>query len=144
MDIGDAGIAMIKKWEGCRLQAYKCPAGVWTIGYGHTYGVKEGDKITQEDADRLLREDMELAIDCVAGNLLEVGVTQNQFDALCSLVHNIGVRAFSYSTLLRKVKANPEDETIRAEFERWVYAGGKVLQGLVNRRKDEANLYFSK
>lgn len=142
--IGEKGLNLIKEFEGLRLVAYKCPAGVWTIGYGHTYNVKEGDIITEAQATEFLMEDISNAVDIVAGSTMDVELTQNQFDALVSFTYNVGVKNFSDSTLLRKVKLNPNDPTITNEFKKWIYAGKEVLSGLVRRRKAESELYFKK
>ena len=142
MKTSKRGIDLLKAHEGLRLTAYHCSAGVLTIGYGHTGAdVTAGKTITQAEAERLLRADVQWAEDAV--NAALPGINQNQFDALVSLVYNIGKPAFSVSTLLRKAKANANDPTIRAEFEKWRNGGGKVLPGLVKRRAAEADLYFS-
>ena len=135
------GIVLIKRHEGLRLKAYKCPAGVWTIGYGHTSGVREGFVITEEEATVFLKSDLRTAENTV--NAALPTINQNQFDALVSFVFNIGSGNFLKSTLLKKAKANPADATIQQEFLKWRLAGGKVLPGLEKRRKDEADLYFS-
>ena len=135
------GIELIKKFEGCKLSAYKCPAGIWTIGYGHTNGVYQGQTITQYEADKMLENDVvkfEMGVRNLVGNLPD-----NKIDALTSFAFNLGLGALRDSTLCKKVKANPNDLTIRNEFMKWVNAGGKRLQGLVNRRQAEADLYFS-
>lgn len=141
MTIGNNGINLIKTFEGCRLESYQDSVGVWTIGYGHTQGVYAGQRITQEEAEALLRADLKefskQVSALVGGNL----VNQNQFDALVSFAYNLGVRNLKSSTLLKKVKSNPNDPTIADEFGRWVYAGGKKLTGLVRRRESEAKLY---
>lgn len=134
--------SMIKQWEGCRLTAYRCPAGVWTIGYGHTKGVKAGMKITQAEADAMFEEEIEVFEKQVRPLLAGVTLTQNQYDAIVSLAYNIGVGALGRSTLLKKVKANPNDPSIKWAFNKWIRGGGKVLPGLVNRRKKEAEHYF--
>ena len=135
------GIEFIKAHEGLRLDAYLCPAGVPTIGYGHTYNVKMGDRITEEQAERLLIGDLIVAETEV--NRYGFDLTQNQFDALVSFVYNIGAGNFRSSTLLKRLKANPNDPDIANQFKRWVYGGGKVLPGLVRRRNEEAKLYFT-
>ena len=140
MKTSNKGIELIKKHEGFRAKAYKCPADKWTIGYGHTLNVKSTDVITKEQGEYFLRKDVEHAEKEV--NKHNLDINQNQFDALVSFVFNLGVGNFSRSTLLRRIKAHPNDITIRREFARWVYAGGKVLPGLVTRRKEEADLYF--
>ena len=142
MKTSDKGIDLIKKFEGVRLNAYLDAAGVWTIGYGHTLNVKSTDVITLDEAEHFLRQDIEFAEKEV--NKHNLNINQNQFDALVSFVFNLGVGNFARSTLLRKIKSNPNDLTIRKEFERWIYAGGKILNGLVRRRKEEADLYFTK
>lgn len=136
-------IELIKRFEGCRLEAYRCPAGVLTIGYGHTRNVKQGQRITQEDADRLLREDAAKIESGVRAALGSVQLADCKIDALVSFAFNVGVEAFKRSTLLRKLRANPDDVSIDKEFRRWVYAGGKRLQGLADRREAEVRLFFS-
>ena len=142
MKTSNKGIDLIKKYEGLRLDAYLDAVGVWTIGYGHTLNVKSTDVITLDEAEYFLRQDVAFAEKEV--NKHNLNINQNQFDALVSFVFNLGVGNFARSTLLRKIKSNPNDPTIRKEFERWIYAGGKVLNGLVRRRKEEAELYFMK
>ena len=132
---------MIARHEGLRLEAYKCPAGVWTIGYGHTRTAKEGLVITRQRAEDLLKDDLITAENAVSNQHLKLN--QNQFDALVSFVFNVGSGNFKRSTLLKKAKASAADPTIRDEFARWNQGGGRVLPGLVKRRADEANLYFS-
>lgn len=135
------GLDLIKKYEGLRLEAYKCPAGVWTIGYGHTKGVMPRMKISKEEAERLLKHDVsivELKVVNTVGKLQACKI-----DALVSFAFNVGMAAFYRSTLCRKVKANSDDASIRAEFGKWVYAGSKKLPGLVKRRAEEAEMYFS-
>lgn len=134
---------LIKSWEGCRLTAYKCPAGVVTIGYGHTGNISIGQKITQKEADALFDDDIEAFASKVDQLIGDTHLSQHQRDALVSLAYNIGVGALSRSTLLRKVKVDPTDESIRGEFARYVRGGGRVLPGLVRRRTAEANHYFT-
>lgn len=142
MKTSNKGIELIKKHEGFRSKAYRCSANVLTIGFGHTLNVKSTDVIDKAQAEYFLRQDVEFAEKEV--NKHNLNINQNQFDALVSFVFNLGVGNFARSTLLRKIKSNPNDPTIRKEFERWIYAGGKVLTGLVRRRKEEAELYFTK
>ena len=142
MKTSDKGIDLIKKHEGFRAKAYMCPAGKWSIGYGHTLNVKSTDVISLDEAEYFLKKDVEFAENEV--NRHNLNINQNQFDALVSFVFNLGVGNFTRSTLLRKIKSNPNDPTIREEFEKWIYADGKVLNGLVRRRKEEADLYFTK
>ena len=138
---------MIKGCEGCKLTAYRCPAGVLTIGYGHTGpDVTPGKTITQAEADRLFDADVRKFAEKVAPLFSGVVLNNNQFDALVSLSYNIGSLSVKAPTLLRKVKANPNDPSIRAEFLKHVNArvNGvlKQLPGLVKRRTAEANHYF--
>lgn len=134
-------IEALKRFEGFRPKAYRCPAGVWTIGYGHTDGVRSGQLITREEADRVLRADAAKAAAAVA----ELGVveTQGQLDALTDFVFNLGVAALRSSTLLRVIRANADERCVRREFMRWVYAGGRPLRGLAKRRAWEADRFFS-
>ena len=138
---------LVKEFEGCKLKAYKCPAGIWTIGYGNTQyengkAVKEGDVITLERAEQLLEIILIKFIQQVL-ELVKSNINQNQKDALTDFAYNCGVGNLKTSTLLKKVNADHKDKTIRAEFEKWTRANGKVLNGLVKRRNAEANLYFS-
>ena len=141
MKTSPKGIALIKEFEGLRLKAYKCPGGVWTIGYGHTAGVKPGIVITKAQAEEYLKADL-IAFERYL-NGLGLALNQNQFDALVSFIYNVGTGNFSNSTLLRKVRANPQENSIMDEFLRWVYSKGRVLPGLQRRRLAEMKLYFS-
>lgn len=140
MKTSQQGVDLIKAHEGFRLNAYLCPAGVPTIGYGHTKDVKLGDKITSEQAEKFLIEDLVTAEN--EANKHNLNINQNQFDALVSFIFNVGVGNFRKSTLLKRLKANPNDTDIEVQFNRWIYGGGKILPGLVKRRKAEAELYF--
>lgn len=140
--------AKMMQWEGCRLKAYRCPAGVLTIGYGHTGpDVKEGMVITAAQAVALFNSDVDKFARSVEASLAGVTLKQKQFDAVVSLAYNIGLGGLKKSTLYRKVKANPDDPTIRDEFMKHVNArvNGvlKPLPGLVKRRTAEADHYFS-
>lgn len=139
MQISDQGLAIIRQCEGLRLKAYLCPAGVWTVGYGHTHGVSEGLHITSAEADKLLLQDVAPIEDFL--HTLRINFRQGQFDALASFIFNVGLSAFRQSTLLRKIMTDASDEAITAEFLRWNKAGGKVLPGLNARRKQEAALW---
>ncbi len=137
--IGPKGLALIKQFEGLRLKAYKCPAGVVTIGYGSTGPhVKMGFTITETEAEALLREDLERferGVVAMAGK-----ITPGQFSALVALAFNIGLGAFGTSTLLKKHLAG--DYAVAAEqFSRWTRGGGRILPGLVKRRAAERALY---
>ena len=142
MKASSKALELIKQFEGLRLKAYLCPGGVWTIGYGHTAGVKSGMVITEAQAEEFLRSD--IAVFEKAVNDQKLALTQNMFDALVSFTFNVGVGNFKRSTLLRKIKVNPWDNSIMDEFLRWVYSKGRVLPGLQRRRLDEMKLYFSK
>ena len=140
MRISDKGLAALKQFEALRLTAYQDVKGVWTIGWGHTGGVKAGDTCTREQAEKWLKQDVATAENAV--NSQDLKINQNQFDALVCFTYNVGVGNFKSSTLLKKIKTNPDDPTIAAEFARWKYSGGVVVNGLINRRAVESNLYF--
>ena len=142
MKTSPKGIALIKEFEGLRLKAYLCPGGVWTIGYGHTAGVKPGMVIYEAQAEEYLKADL-ISFERYL-NGLGLALNQNQFDALISLIYNIGIGNFQKSTLLRKARINANDNSIMDEFLRWVYSKGRVLPGLQRRRLREMKLYFSK
>ena len=141
MKTSQKGIDLIKRFEGFSPTAYLCPAGVWTIGYGHTAGVREGDSVDEDTAEDFLREDLADAEGAVEKHV-KVPLKQWQFDALVSFTFNLGAGNLYNSTLLKKVNRNPDDPAIRQEFGKWVHAGGRVLPGLVERRKAEADMYF--
>ena len=142
MKCSQEGLALIKKFEGCRLKAYRCSANVLTIGYGHTGGVKEDDTITQEEADKLLKADVFKFEKNVEDNV-KVELNQSQFDALVAWTFNLGVGNLRSSTMLQKL--NNEDYTsVPSEMKRWNKAGGKTLDGLIRRRKAESLLFESK
>lgn len=142
MQLSDKGLALIKLHESLRLTAYRCPAGVLTIGYGHTGNdVRDGMSITQAQADALLRQDVKDAEATV--NRQNLRISQNQFDALVSLTFNIGSGNFGNSTLLRMLRVNPASANVPVEWMKWVRGGGRVLPGLTRRRTDELNLYRS-
>ena len=141
MKTSPKGIALIKEFEGLRLKAYLCPGGVWTIGYGHTAGVKPGMVITEAKAEEFLLSDIAIFEKTI--NAQNLALTQNMFDALVSFTFNVGTGNFKRSTLLCKIKANPWDNTVMDEFLRWVYSKGSVLPGLQRRRLAEMKLYFS-
>lgn len=133
---------LIRKSEGLFLRAYRCPAGVLTIGYGHTSGIiKPGMVISSEEAERFLAEDVAKCEAALDRQNLEL--TQEQYDALIDFIFNVGEGNFASSTLLNKIRQNPNDRNIAAQFRRWVYSKGKILPGLVDRRIAEIKLYFS-
>tara|TARA_X000001388_G_C2225841_1_gene121090 strand:+ start:819 stop:1244 length:426 start_codon:yes stop_codon:yes gene_type:complete len=133
------GINLIKHFEGCELEAYKCPAGVWTIGYGHIKGVQQGDVITEQQADDMLVEELE-EYENYIHNLVNCPLNQNQFDALVSWVYNLGSSNLQASTLLKVLNAG-DYAGVPAQILRWNKAGGKVLEGLTRRRQAEADLF---
>lgn len=139
--ISDAGLDLIKRWEGCRLQAYQCPAGVWTVGYGSTRGVTEGTSITQAEADERLRQDVAVAEDAVQ-RLIDVPLNDNQFASLCSFTLNLGQGALANSTLRIRLNDGHYSD-VPTQMMRFVKAAGKVEPGLVSRRAAEAKLWSS-
>ncbi|URO00941.1 lysozyme [Leclercia adecarboxylata] len=141
MKTSNNGIGFIRSHEGCVLTAYHDGGGVWTIGVGHTKGVKEGQTITQDQADQFLADDLVPVETCINGHIA-VTLNQNQFDALASFIFNLGEFAFTGSTLLKKLNAG--DYTGAAnEFPKWDHDNGEVVQGLLNRRLDEKELFLS-
>ena len=138
MIISENCVELVKAFEGFRGEAYKCPAGVWTIGCGHTEGVQPGDKMTEHCAKGLLRE--ELTAFATKVDKLVKKPTQNQFDALVSFAYNVGTGALSGSTLLKKHNAGEYLEA-QEQFLKWDKANGKTLSGLTRRRAHEAALY---
>ena len=139
MKTAQKGLELIKHFEGCELTAYKCPAGVWTIGYGHIKGVSEGMTITQEQAEQMLLDEL-VEYENYINELVSVGLSQNQFDALVSWVYNLGPSNLRSSTLL-KVLNSGDYNGVPAQIMRWNKAGGKVLEGLTRRREAEARLF---
>jgi lysozyme len=138
--INAKGLALIRDFEGFSAVAYLCPAGVWTIGYGFTQGVKEGDTITREAADARLAYEVDAFATGVA-NLISRPANENELAAMTSLAFNIGLAAFGRSTVLRAHNRGDTDAAARA-FGLWNKAGGKVLRGLTRRRSAEAALYL--
>jgi len=147
MSVNHATLELIKRFEGCKLQAYQCSAGVWTIGYGITeaadVGIKptKGQTITQDRADELLR----LTVDKFAkavDRMITAKVNANEFGACVCLTFNIGTGAFFKSTVLRELNAGNKDKAAAA-FRMWNRAGGVVSKGLVNRREAEAALFLT-
>jgi lysozyme len=143
MNISDEGLELIKHFEGCELEAYKCPAGVWTIGYGHTKDVQEGDKWSQDKADFMLQRELEEEYENYVNNFVHVDLNQHQFDALCSWVYNLGSTNLKKSTLL-KVLNNGSYNEVPNQIKRWNKANGEVLAGLTRRREAEALLFEGK
>ena len=135
------GLDIVKEAEGLRLSAYLCPAGIPTIGYGHTKGVKLGDTCTKEQAEKWLENDFFMAKQDVKA-VVRVPLRENQLDALASFVFNLGVRKLIQSTLLKKLNAG-DYSGAAAEFDKWVFAGKVKLNGLIKRRAKERKLFES-
>ena len=140
MKTNQSGLNLIKSFEGLRLQAYKCPAGVWTIGYGHTGRVVPGQIIDPKTAEQLLILDVE-RFEVGVEQLVDVPLNSNQFSALVSFAFNVGTGALAKSTLLRYLnKAKYYEAAL--QFSRWTRGGGVILPGLVRRREAEKNLFL--
>ena len=140
--ISQRGIDLIKEFEGFRSKAYKCPAGVWTIGYGHTAGVKPGMTVTREQGEAMLRKDLKIYERHVSEALGDVQTSQGQWDALVSFCYNAGPGNLRKSSMLRLHKQGKYQAAAQA-FMAWTKGGGRVLPGLVRRRKAEKALYLS-
>lgn len=145
MELGNNGWKLIQRFEGCKLDSYQDVVGIWTIGWGSTFyadgtPVKEGETITQDEADKLFKLTLVSYVKCVT-KALKTKVSQNQFDAMVSLCYNIGCGNFKKSSVLSKTNANPNDATITNSFLLWNKASGKVVKGLTNRRTAEAELF---
>lgn len=139
--ISKRGLDTIKKFEGLRLDAYICPAGVWTIGYGTTRGVMKGDRVTAEQAEKLLIEDVR-KFEAAINKLVKVPLNQGQFDALVCFCYNVGIGAFERSTLLSVLNMGRYKD-VPAQLMRWTKVKGKEIAGLVNRRDAEVVLWNS-
>jgi lysozyme len=139
MQLSNKGHDLLKYFEGCELEAYQDSVGVWTIGYGHTKGVHEGMVITQEQAEQMLLDELK-EYEGYVEDMVEVELTQEQFDALVVWVYNLGPTNFKNSTLLKRInEGNFED--VPYQMKRWNKAGGKVLLGLERRREAEAKMF---
>jgi lysozyme len=133
------GIALIKKFEGLELDSYQCSANVWTLGYGHTQGVAEGDSCSEKEAEIILVNDLK-EFETYVNALVDVELDQNQFDALVAWTFNLGPTNLRTSTLLKKLNAGDYND-VPSEIKRWNRAGGQVLDGLIRRREAEALLF---
>jgi lysozyme len=148
MILDNKGYLFITKHEGLSLKPYLCPAKIPTIGYGNTY-YSDGKRVTLLDKEITKQQAFEMFKEIAnrfgkrVDELVTSNINQNQFNSLVSFAYNVGTGNFSSSTLLKKVNKNPNDLTIKDEFLRWNKAGGKVINGLTNRRNEEADLYFS-
>ena len=140
MEFSNEYYARLIVMEGFRAKAYRCPSGVWTIGYGTTTGVKEGMVVNQNQAFKLLQDDSSKLERLI--NKLGVDFTQNQCDAIGLFCYNCGFPAFKSSTLFRVIKNNRYDKRIKELWMQWKYSKGKVLLGLERRREVEVNLYL--
>lgn len=140
MKTSNNGKKIIKEFEGLRLEAYRCPAGVPTIGWGHTKGVKMGQRITLAMAEDLLVEDLSPIERLLNG--LKINFRQEQFDALVSWIFNLGAGNFKGSTMYKRILEDAKDEEITDQLIRWDKASGRPLPGLMKRRVAEANLFI--
>ncbi|MDE9494307.1 lysozyme [Xenorhabdus bovienii] len=144
MEISENGINKIKSYEGLRLHAYPDPATgaePWTIGYGHTKGVKPEQVITEQQAETFLHEDL-IPIYAEIQRIVKVPLTQGQFDALCSFIFNLGIGNFIHSTLLKKLNL-ADYQGAAEEFLKWDRADGRVLADLRVRRASEQKMFMS-
>lgn len=146
MKTSQKGIDFIKSFETLQLKAYKAVDTelYYTVGYGH-YGpdVNCSTELTKAEADKLFEADLSVYEMAVSRQTYDLSLSQNQFDALVSFTFNVGVQAFKNSTLLKKIRAKASEGEIRKEFSRWNKSGGKILDGLIRRRQEEADMYFS-
>lgn len=142
MKVSQACIDLIKHFEGLSTKAYRCTSGVLTIGYGHTAKVKEGDVITEKQAEQLLKSDLTQVAKKIDSALTadEIEINQNQFDALCSFAFNVGFGALLDSKLWAKLK-DGDLQGAAKEFSKWIYDNGKKLKGLELRRQAERRLF---
>lgn len=147
MKIDKIGIDLIKKYEGCSLKPYRCPAGIPTIGFGSTYYI-DGSKVRMTDKPISKKEAEELLKDTLVqfeegvSKMVTSKITQNQFNALVSFAYNLGLGSLRGSTLLKKVNINQNDITIKDEFLKWTKSAGVILKGLLLRRTEESNIYY--
>ena len=139
--INDAGLAIIKKYEGLKLEPYICPGGYLTIGYGHLINqdTEEFDTITEKEAEELLKQDV-AQFEAIVNGIVDVELNDNQFSALVSWTYNLGGKNLQNSTMLKKINNNQHLE-VPSEMLRWIFAGGSALLGLLRRRIEEARLY---
>ena len=138
MNLSEKGLELIKSFEGCHLTAYRCPAGVWTIGYGHTSGVYEGMVISQEEADQFLYEDVQRFVNAVNQYQSRFNFNQNEFDALVSFTYNCGA-----GSLANVMSCCNTKQEIAEEMKLYNKGGGQVLPGLVRRRQAEYDMFMS-
>lgn len=144
MNISKNGLDLLRHFEGCRLEAYKCAAGVWTIGVGHTGPyVVEGLRISDVQAEEFLKQDLKIFEDAVTTHV-KVPLNNNQFDALVCFVFNVGRNAFFSSSLLKLLNDGADKRIVAAEFQRWNKVDGKMIEGLTRRRRAESDLFLTK
>lgn len=134
-----AGRDLIKNYEGLRLKSYLCPAGVWTIGWGHTKTARPMQQISLEQAEALFNDDI-AEVEAGVERLVTVPLTENHFAALVCFAYNVGIAAFGRSTLLKRLNGGAYD-SVPEELLKWTKAGGKISKGLVKRREAEAALW---
>jgi len=143
MHTSDEGFELIKKFEGCELEAYQCAAGVWTIGYGHTKDVQEGDKWPKEKAEFMLWRELEDEYEHYVNSLVKSPINQCQFDSLVSWTYNLGPNNLKKSSMLRVLNEGKYDE-VPTQIKRWNKVKGKVLAGLTRRREAESLMFEGK
>lgn len=147
MNISKNGLDLIKQFEGLKLNAYQCSAGVWTIGYGSTFfpngqKVKKGDKLHNEAEALEMVETTLQSFEAVVEKAVKIQLTQNEFDALVCFTYNVGAGNLNSSTLLKLLNKNTNRLTVSKEFLKWDKAGGKALAGLTRRRQAESELFL--
>lgn len=143
MKISQKGIDLIKKWESFKAEAYLCPAGVWTQGYGHTRTVnKYSQIITERTAEEFLRVDLLIIEGGLSPLLKGITLSQQQYDAIVSFCFNLGVGAFQRSTAYNEILINPDGKRVADSWIQYRNAGGRFLRGLLLRRLDELTMYY--
>ena len=139
MKISEDGLELIKKFEGCETSAYQDSVGVWTIGFGHTKGVEEGQTCSIEDAESMLADEMD-EYEGYINNMVKVDLQQHEFDSLVAWVYNLGPTNLGESTMLKVLNGGQFDR-VPDEMNRWTRAGGEILEGLVRRRQAESLMF---
>ena len=139
MKISEDGLELIKKFEGCETTAYQDSVGVWTIGFGHTKGVEEGQTCSIEDAESMLADEMD-EYEGYINDMVKVDLQQHEFDALVAWVYNLGPTNLGESTMLKVLNGGQFDR-VPDEMNRWTRAGGEILEGLVRRRQAESLMF---
>ena len=139
MKISEDGLELIKKFEGCETSAYQDSVGVWTIGFGHTKGVEEGQTCSMEDAETMLADEMD-EYEGYINDMVRVDLQQHEFDSLVAWVYNLGPTNLRESTMLKVLNGGQFDR-VPEEMNRWNRAGGEVLEGLVRRRQAESLMF---